>query len=685
MRTTFISLLAIASQLHGVESFWRMICDRAIVTARIDPIISPGAISAHTHSITGASGVDYGATYDDLRNSKCTTCQVTQDLSAYWVPQLYYVHENGTYESVDLVTGITVYYLSRGEAGPAGKVLAAPAGLKMIAGDPFRRSYNSSSVEDRAIGFSCLGGSQPNYNQLSDISNCPNGLRQEIFFPNCWDGVNLDSADHASHMAYSGDSGNGACPSTHPVKIVSLFYEVMWGIDYWKNSWWNGTSPPFVFAQGDPTGYGSHADFMMGWDEAFLQEALDTCTSSTGLIQDCPIFNIDYGAPSQCEWEGTLLTTENVKGTGGGLATLPGCNPVTWGPDEAPVHPAVCPDGSANSNAVVSIPSSSEATLPTPLAAVAKAGIQAAGSALVAALPFSLAGSASVAPSAASSVVTRSHSSFRFFSNATTRSTATSATLSPDDVLTTTATSVVLSQSTVTLGSSGANSGSDSDSTNGASTNGALVDSGSNAVAAQKAAPNSAASAVSSPAASGAANVAQANVGNVAQAASGSSSGDSKGDAIVDADDNAAAVAATAATGSTSTLGGNVANAAGAVEIDYITITTTLYESASPYVQLYVIPSTVGLSLQAAQQATATQNAGRTTITSTVYETLAPSSDGKYASMDAVNALPSMGIFSNTTRPMNSSLTTNSTSQTNGTALTSTQFVTTTLYVTASV
>jgi hypothetical protein len=34
--------------------------------------------------------------------------------------------------------------------------------------------------------------------------------------PNCWDGVNLDSPDHRSHMAYPVGS---RCPATHPVNI----------------------------------------------------------------------------------------------------------------------------------------------------------------------------------------------------------------------------------------------------------------------------------------------------------------------------------------------------------------------------------------------------------------------------------------------------------------------------------
>ncbi|MAD83961.1 MAG: hypothetical protein CL912_13445 [Deltaproteobacteria bacterium] len=50
----------------------------------------------------------------------------------------------------------------------------------------------------------------------------------------CWDGVNLDSPDHKSHVAYpkngpqqfTGTSTGGACPSTHPVKIPQIMLEV---------------------------------------------------------------------------------------------------------------------------------------------------------------------------------------------------------------------------------------------------------------------------------------------------------------------------------------------------------------------------------------------------------------------------------------------------------------------------
>lgn len=37
---------------------------------------------------------------------------------------------------------------------------------------------------------------------------------------------NLDSPDHVSHTAFLSDLDNGDCPSTHPVPLMKLLYEV---------------------------------------------------------------------------------------------------------------------------------------------------------------------------------------------------------------------------------------------------------------------------------------------------------------------------------------------------------------------------------------------------------------------------------------------------------------------------
>ena len=50
------------------------------------------------------------STYDTLQQTDCSTCEVQADHSAYWTPQLYYYHSNGTVQEVRNV-GMTVYYV----------------------------------------------------------------------------------------------------------------------------------------------------------------------------------------------------------------------------------------------------------------------------------------------------------------------------------------------------------------------------------------------------------------------------------------------------------------------------------------------------------------------------------------------------------------------------------------------
>ncbi len=93
---------------------------------------------------------------------------------------------------------------------------------------------------------------------------CGGGWRVSVHFPSCWDGKNTDSPDHKSHVAYptSGtfESG-GACPSTHPVKIPQVMYEVMFDTSPFndKSLWPVDASQPFSWSMGDKTSVGMHA------------------------------------------------------------------------------------------------------------------------------------------------------------------------------------------------------------------------------------------------------------------------------------------------------------------------------------------------------------------------------------------------------------------------------------------
>lgn len=80
-------------------------------------------------------------------------------------------------------------------------------------------------------------------------------------------------------------------------------------------------------------GYGYHGDFMMGWNETFLRDAVNTCTNLSGQIEDCPLFTIqDSSVYSNCNLtEPISLVKENVVNPIG----LPGNVPVISGPGYA--------------------------------------------------------------------------------------------------------------------------------------------------------------------------------------------------------------------------------------------------------------------------------------------------------------------------------------------------------------
>lgn len=204
----------------------------------------------------------------------------------------------------------------------------------MLAGNPFLRSF-SPTLEQRAINYACLGESGPETNHLPK-RNCKYGVRSQVFFPSCWDGKNLDSPDHKSHMAYPDRVDSGKCPASHPKRFISLFYEITWDTNSFNPKFVNGKQP-FVFSNGDETGYGFHGDFVNGWDVALLQRAVTQCTANSGNVEDCPVFQL-YSNDFSNSCKIPTSVDEQTQGT---LAKLPGCNPST-GEGANAVKPATC-------------------------------------------------------------------------------------------------------------------------------------------------------------------------------------------------------------------------------------------------------------------------------------------------------------------------------------------------------
>ncbi len=200
-----------------------------------------------TDSKSGASNINAQSTYESLLQAACSSCEIQDDKSAYWTPLLYYQHSNGLFQEVPN-HGMAVYYLGRG----SNKTLTPfPPGFRIVSGDKASRSYNNDKiipggkrpVSDR-VNFACLNGSPSKEENGMAKTDCKDGMRAQVHFQSCWNGIDLYKPDN-SHVEYLSGVDSGDCPDTHPVPLVHLFYEVLYGVNDIKKD-----GGKFVFSHG---------------------------------------------------------------------------------------------------------------------------------------------------------------------------------------------------------------------------------------------------------------------------------------------------------------------------------------------------------------------------------------------------------------------------------------------------
>lgn len=327
------AILVVASVIvDPAQAFWRMPCRTRTGLARIDPLVDYGRPSKHAHAIHGNGNFNMHSDNSTLLNDNpCTSCSVKEDASVYWTPALYFEHADGSTEVVEQVGGMLAYYLLFKNEGE--EIKSFPEGFGMIAGDNERTDFptnllyekpksewagddvSQKNLEAKALGFNCMNYANPPEGTLMRHqmpskeyldANCANGVRLELFFPSCWNGKDATVPDNKAHVRFPSTVNGGTCPEGFETRIPSLLYETIWDTYAFK-----GKPGRFLFSNGDETGNSYHGDFMMGWDTALLQKAIDTCTNESGNIEDCSIFTIQSDEDcAKC----TLETPPELKG-----------------------------------------------------------------------------------------------------------------------------------------------------------------------------------------------------------------------------------------------------------------------------------------------------------------------------------------------------------------------------------
>jgi hypothetical protein len=251
-----------------------------------DPIVFPGQPGkSHLHQFYGNTLANASSTYQSLRTSGQSTCMSPLNRSAYWMPAMLNGHGQAIRPDY-----ITIYYkrfpkdaadckTAKGNGG----CVALPRGLRYIMG------YRMAHMDDPHPGshwFTCEGASKTN-NIIDTAKSCAVGKHLGVVTaaPECWDGKNLDSPDHQSHMGFRVRTPEGVnlCPEDHPW-VIPHFSMVAW---YTIDQTLDLTGNPSWFLSSDDMnnddkpdmkpGTTLHADWFGAWDDDVMKTWTDNC------------------------------------------------------------------------------------------------------------------------------------------------------------------------------------------------------------------------------------------------------------------------------------------------------------------------------------------------------------------------------------------------------------------------
>jgi hypothetical protein len=223
-----------------------------------DPIVFPRAPGAsHSHEFFGNVTTNSGTTYESLLSGD-TNCELSADAAGYWAPTLYVNGEPKVPFNVDF------YY--RNMTVPNAAVQPFPPGLRILAGDAKAIGEQDTSI----IDWNCDDEGSHSGPRPRDCGS--DFVEAHVKFPDCWDGVSVDSLDHKSHMAYhvDDDDGDNVCPPSHPVPVPKLILRFHYPVH-------DGTK--IMLSSG--ASFTLHADFFNDWVSPRWRPSLSNASTPT--------------------------------------------------------------------------------------------------------------------------------------------------------------------------------------------------------------------------------------------------------------------------------------------------------------------------------------------------------------------------------------------------------------------
>jgi hypothetical protein len=269
---------------------WVTVC---FVTKRApdDPIVFPGQPGkSHDHTFSGSLAINPSSTANELLRSP-TNCTNSGDKSSYWMPTLLV---NG---KPRLPYQVRAYY--RAGTRDTTQLHTIPFGLKMLAGNAMATSPQSAGI----AGFQCrIEGKGATVSKQSLPPQCGSTalLEMSVVFPNCWDGKNLDSADHRSHMSYASGS---KCDAAHPVQLPQLTL---------AERFTPGTTSGTITLSSMNSPLTLHADFFNAWDPRSLDALMKYCIFAHVFCETVSDKRMPPGMTTTTPGGGTAPVTQPV-------------------------------------------------------------------------------------------------------------------------------------------------------------------------------------------------------------------------------------------------------------------------------------------------------------------------------------------------------------------------------------